>query len=288
MSDVTFKAPVIISDRRPQRAGAGEGAARSWPRPWLPDAAARVLLGLVPPLALLALWSYAVRQEWLAEQILPAPILVYETTLDLLLTGQLAEELSVSLARVGAGLAIGGGLGLLFGLAFGLFRTLDFYVAPTVRAFCLVPSLGWLPFFMLVFGIGETLKLVLIAKTCFLPLMVGVYEGLHSRPRKYDDVASVLELSWFSRVRLVVWPSILPSILTGIRQAFSRGWKVLILVEMISSAAGLGYLMMWGRKAFQLDVVFATMIVIGLVGWALDHALTRFQYRATAWSFKAA
>lgn len=287
MSDVTFKTAGAIAvapfDRAAGKASSHPVAAFRLPR-W----AKLFLLGIVPLIALLALWSYAVHQEWLAEQILPDPRLVYETTLDLVVTGQLPAELLVSLGRVAAGLALGGGLGLLFGLGFGLFRTLDIYVAPTVRAICLVPSLGWLPFFMLVFGIGEGLKIVLIAKTCFLPLMVGAYEGIRNRPRKYDDVSRALEFSWLARVRLVVWPSILPSILTGVRQAMSRGWKVLILVEMISSAAGLGYLMMWGRKAFQLDVVFATMIVIGLVGWALDHALTRFQHRTTLWSFKAA
>lgn len=288
MSDVTFKTSAAIAGRRFDRA-AGLGL-RGFKTPVAgpPRWVSTLLLGLAVPFALLAIWSYAVHREWLAEQILPDPRLVYETTLDLIVTGQLPSELAVSLGRVAAGLLIGGGLGLLFGLAFGLFRTLDIYVAPTVRAICLVPSLGWLPFFMLVFGIGEALKIILIAKTCFLPLMVAAYEGIRSRPRKYDEVARALELPWFAKVRLVVWPSILPSVLTGFRQALSRGWKALILVEMISSAAGLGYLMMWGRKAFQLDVVFATMIVIGLVGWALDFALTKFQHRITGWSFNAA
>ncbi|MGK6314791.1 ABC transporter permease [Neorhizobium sp. DT-125] len=288
MSDVTFKTSVSIAetpfDRVADKGVRGLLASAPHLSGWL----GKVALGLVVPFALLAFWSYAVHQEWLAEQILPDPRLVYETTTDLIATGQLPGELLVSLGRVAAGLAVGGGLGLLFGLAFGLFRPLDIYVAPTVRAICLVPSLGWLPFFMLVFGIGEALKIILIAKTCFLPLMVSAYEGIRSRPRKYDDVARALELPWLVRVRLVVWPSILPAILTGVRQALSRGWKVLILVEMISSAAGLGYLMMWGRKAFQLDVVFATMIVIGIVGWVLDYALTKFQHRTTGWSFKTA
>lgn len=285
MSDVTFKNAVLVGTAFDRAMGRGLQGAVSAPS--LPAWTGKAVLGLALPFLVLALWSYAVRQEWLAEQILPDPRLVYETTVDLLVTGQLPAELAVSLARVASGLAVGGGLGLLFGLAFGLFRPLDIYIAPTVRAICLVPSLGWLPFFMLLFGIGEALKIILIAKTCFLPLMVGAYEGIRSRPRKYDDVARALELPWFARVRLVVWPSILPSILTGVRQALSRGWKVLILVEMISSAAGLGYLMMWGRKAFQLDVVFATMIVIGLVGWALDYGLTKLQHQTTGWSFKA-
>lgn len=286
MSDVTLKSSVVVTD--PQFEQAADRGSWAFSVPRLPGWASKALLGIVVPLAVLALWAYAVQQEWLSEQILPDPRLVYETTLDLFLTGELPHELAVSLGRVVAGLAIGGGVGLLFGLAFSLFRPLDIYVAPTVRAICLVPSLGWLPFFMLLFGIGEALKIILIAKTCFFPMMVSAYEGIRSRPRRYDDVANVLELSQFAHVRFVVWPSILPAILTGLRQAMSRGWKVLILVEMISSAAGLGYLMMWGRKAFQLDVVFATIIVIGFVGWFLDFALAKFQYRITGWSFKAA
>ncbi|MGV6873175.1 ABC transporter permease [Pseudochelatococcus sp. B33] len=284
MSDVSLK-----SNDRSFLAAIVGGAARSglWRRR-PSEFAVPVLLGLVVPLALLALWQVAVNNAWLAEQILPAPALVWETTSDLIASGQLQSELLVSLGRVAAGTLIGGGLGLLFGFAFGLSRTLDDYVAPTVRAICLVPSLGWLPFFMLLFGIGEALKIILISKTCFLPLMVSAYEGIRTRPRKYDEVAAVLELPFLTRVRHVVLPSVLPGVLTGFRLALSKGWKALILVEMISSAAGIGYLMMWGRKSFQLDVVFATIVVIGLVGWLMDHLLLKGQHRATAWSFRSA
>ncbi|MGA0543114.1 ABC transporter permease [Neotabrizicola sp. VNH66] len=243
-------------------------------------------LALALPMAVLLLWSHAAAQEWLPPQILPAPALVWETTAWLITSGELQRELWASLQRVAGGLLLGGGLGLLAGLAFGLSRWADIYIAPTIRAFCLVPSLGWLPFFMLIFGIGEVLKIVLIAKTCFLPLMVSSYEGIRNRPKAWDEVAAVMDLRPLDRLRLVTVPAILPGVLTGWRLALSKGWKALILVEMISSAAGLGYLMMWGRKAFQLDVVFATILVIGLVGWFLDWAVLSGQRRLTGWSFQ--
>jgi sulfonate transport system permease protein len=247
-----------------------------------------VATGLALPAVVLVIWSFAVRYELLAPQILPAPSLVWETTTDLLLSGQLLYELSVSFARLAAGLVFGALLGLAFGLLFALSEKIDTYVAPTVRAIFLVPSLGWLPFFMLIFGIGETLKIVLIAKTCFLPLMVGVYGAIRTLPEKYNDVSRALELDRRAHLRYVILPAVVPAIATGLRQALSKGWKVLILVEMISSAAGIGYLMMWGRKSFQLDVVFATMFVVGLIGLLFDRGVMWLERRTAGWSLHTA
>ena len=241
-------------------------------------------LGLALPVAIVVVWSLAARMELVAPQILPAPSLVWETTWDLIVSGDLPRALAVSLARLSAGLMIGGAFGLAFGLLFGLSRASEAYLGPTLRAIFLVPSLGWLPFFMMVFGIGETLKFVLIAKTCFLPLMVNVSGAIRTLPRKYHDVARCLELSRRERLRYVILPSIIPAIAIGLRQAIAKGWKSLILVEMISSAAGIGYLMMWGRKSFQLDVVFATMIVVAIVGLLFDRAVLALHRRTADWS----
>lgn len=250
--------------------------------------AALVATALLLPLAVLAIWSVAARYELLAAQILPAPSIVWSTAIELVASGQLQSELLVSIGRVAAGLLIGGGLGLTIGIVTGLSRTTEAYLAPTVRAVLLVPSLGWLPFFMLVFGIGEALKIVMIAKACFLPLMINSFDGVRNVPRKYHEVGRILELNRLDTMRFVVMPAILPSVLNGFRLALSKGWQVLVLVEMIASAAGIGYLMTWGRKSFQLDVVLVTIVVIGAIGWLLDRAAVTVQDRATIWSSRSA
>jgi sulfonate transport system permease protein len=257
----------------------------------LPAAGRRVGLvatALLLPAILLAAWSLAARYELVAAQILPAPAIVWATAIDLVSSGQLQSELLVSIARVAAGLLIGGVAGLAAGLGMGLSPTAEAYLAPTVRAIWLVPSLGWLPFFMLLFGIGEELKVVLIAKACFLPMMVNSFDGVRNIPPKHHEVARMLGLGRLDTMRFVVLPAILPSILNGSRLALSKGWQVLVLVEMIASAAGIGYLMTWGRKSFQLDVVLVTMIVIGATGWLLDRAALAVQQRAACWSCRSA
>ena len=243
--------------------------------------------GIIFPLLLIVLWEIEACFEWVPEQILPPPLIVLETAGDLLRSGQLERELGVSFLRLVAGLVVGGMLGMAFGIWTGASRRADAYFGPTVRAICLVPSLGWLPFFMIAFGIGETLKIVLIAKTCFLPMMVNSYNAVRQMPQRYNDVVRALELNRRDSLRFVLVPAALPALFTGFRQALSKGWKALILVEMLASAAGIGYLMTWGRKAFQLDVVLVTMIVIGIAGWLLDRGSLALQRRFTSWADEA-
>lgn len=241
------------------------------------------LAGLVLPFAVLALWAVAAREHWMARQILPAPALVWQTGLDLVQGGDIQDALLVSAVRLVLGFLAGGLLGAALGLAMGLSRTLEAAIGPTVRAVWLVPSIGWLPFLMLVFGIGETLKVVVIAKACALPLMLAAFTAVRGMPERYRDVARVLELGRLATLRHVVLPAVLPGLLTGVRLSLAKGWQVLVLVEMIASAAGIGYLMTWGRKSFQLDVVLVTMVLVGVLGWLLDHGLARLQRRCTAW-----
>jgi sulfonate transport system permease protein len=243
---------------------------------------------LLLPAILLAAWSFAARHELVAVQILPAPAVVWDTAVDLFRSGQLQAELLVSLYRLAAGLVLGAAGGLAVGVAMGLSPRLEAYLGPVVRAIWLVPSLGWLPFFMLLFGIGEALKIVIIAKACFLPMMVNGFDGVRNVPRKYREVARTLDLGPFDTLRLVVLPSILPYLLTGFRLSLSKGWQVLVLVEMIASAAGIGYLMTWGRKSFQLDVVLVTIVVIAITGWLLDRAASFVQTHATGWASRGA
>jgi sulfonate transport system permease protein len=250
--------------------------------------ARRIVTALLLPCMLLAAWWLVARYELVAPQILPGPAIVWATAIDLLASGQLRSELLVSLMRLAAGLLIGGAAGLATGIGMGLSRTTEAYLAPTLRAIWLVPALGWLPFFMLVFGIGEELKIVLIAKACFLPMMVNSFDGVRTMPRKHQEVARMLNLGRLDTLRFVILPAILPAVLTGFRLALSKGWQVLVLVEMIASAAGIGYLMTWGRKSFQLDVVLVTMLSIGITGWLLDRIALGVQQRATPWSYRRA
>jgi sulfonate transport system permease protein len=246
-----------------------------------------IAIGAMIPLTVLMVWSIAAQLHVMRSQILPNPFIVWHTSIDLLTGGELFAALAVSLERVILGLAIGGGLGFAAGIATGRSHTLDVYLGPTIRTVCQIPTIAWLPVFMLIFGIGEELKLAVIAKAAFFPIFLNSFAGMRTASVRYHEVADVLELSAWQRLRLVTIPAALPLIASGLRLALSNAWHVLIVVEMLASAAGIGHMMAWSRTLFQLDVVFVTIVVIGATGWLMDTGMRCVETRLTPWSSHA-
>ncbi|MGA2395799.1 MAG: ABC transporter permease [Candidatus Lustribacter sp.] len=246
-----------------------------------------IALGLLLPVTIVVAWSIAVRLEIMRPQILPSPLTVLATARDLFVGGELLAALGISLGRVVVGLAIGSLLGILVGIATGRSRTIDAYFGPTIRGICQIPTIAWLPFFMIVFGIGEGLKLALIAKASFLPLFVNTSAAMRAAPERFHEVADVLELDRWQRLRLVVLPAALPLVASGFRMGLSNAWHVLVVVEMVAAAAGVGHLMAWSRTLFQLDAVFVTIVVIGITGWAMDATMRLIESRLSPWTANA-
>lgn len=252
------------------------------------DRAADFTLPLVVPGVLLLLWQLSATFGWVSVQILPPPALVAQTFVELLLSGDISENLWISTRRVIVGFLIGAGTGMAFGVAMGLSQTVEQYLSPLFRAVAQIPSLGWLPFLILLVGIGEPLKVIIIAKSCFVPLALNTHEGIRNVPRPFLEVARVFRLSRRTLVWKVVLPAALPPVFSGVRLALSHGWIALVIVEMLASSEGIGHLMTWGRTLFQVDVVMAGMVVIGAIGFVMDAGLKRIERRLRRWSPAAA
>jgi sulfonate transport system permease protein len=180
---------------------------------------------------------------------------------------------------VAVGFALGGVLGLALGMAMGFSRTLDAWIGPLFRVIAQVPSLAWIPLLMMILGIGETLKFVVLAKACLVPVAITTAAGIRNISSDYVEVGRVLKLSRLSVVGKIIIPGALPSIFSGFRQGLSGVWTSLIIVEMMASANGMGYLMSWARQLFQLDVVMVGIVVVGVIGFTLDLILKRAEAR---------
>jgi sulfonate transport system permease protein len=174
---------------------------RAWPRkiawhvaPWL------------LPATLFALWTIGCDRGWIAPQILPPPSRVYETFVELARSGDLATNTLISLQRVLVGFAVGTLLGFVIGAALGLSRTVEAYVLPGFNAIVQIPVLGWLPFLLLLVGVGEPLKYILIAHAALVPVTLSTLQGFRQSPQNLEEVARGYGYSRWQQIIHVVLP----------------------------------------------------------------------------------
>lgn len=243
----------------------------------------RLALAWPFPLLVVAAWQIASQFEWIPPQILPAPLVVLRTLADLFGTGELQEHTLISLQRVLYGFAFGSTAGLLLGVAMGLSTVAKEYLYPTFKIVAQVPSLGWLPLLMMVLGIDEALKVVLISKAALVPLAMSTYAGLRDVPNRYIEIAKVFRFSRWQLLRRVVFPAAFPPIWSGLRYGLTHAWLALVAVELLASSEGLGFLIVYGRQLYQLDVVLAAVLVVGAVGLLLDKLLALVESRLLRW-----
>ncbi|WP_407309771.1 ABC transporter permease [Pseudomonas sp. nanlin1] len=272
-ADALVRQPRTLATSTPPRRALPGGASR-W-RIRVTDLGLAWLL----PLALLGLWTLGTEQGWLSAQVLPPPAYVYETLADLFSSGELWLNTAASLQRVLLGFALGAVLGIALGCAMGLSRRVEDYLLPTFNALVQIPVLGWLPFALLLFGIGETLKYVLIAKAAMVPVALCTLQAFHQAPKALLEVGRAFGFSPRQAVLRIVLPAAVPTLFTGLRLGFTKAWLSLVVVELVASSEGLGYLIVYGRQLFQLDLVMAAVMVVGALGWVIDRSFERLEQR---------
>ncbi|WP_020652938.1 ABC transporter permease [Massilia niastensis] len=235
------------------------------------------------PLLVLAAWVIATALEWAPEQILVPPLQVLASAWELADSGELGEHVSISLVRLLSGFLIGSAAGIVFGLLVGLSPRLDAYTAPSFQVLRQIPSVALIPLFILVFGIGETFKLVIVAKASFFIVALAVHDAVTGLPARYAEVAAVLRFSRLQVIRKVVLPAIVPATLTGVRIALGRSWMVLVGAELLAAENGLGQMMEMARQMFRLDVVMVGVVLTGLIGVTLDRGFRLLEAYLMRW-----
>ncbi|HTW26180.1 MAG TPA: ABC transporter permease subunit [Acetobacteraceae bacterium] len=266
----------------PQAADAAPAAPRAAPAPWRARAG-DAALAAAPVLLLLAAWQVAAARGWLPEQILPAPALVLQTAREEIANGDLLADTLISLRRVAAGFALGAAAGLTLGGAIGLSRRARAYLEPGLLALGQVPALGWLPLLILLAGIGEAMKLTVIAWSAAVPILLGTSRGLREVPTAWRELGAALLFGRAAMLRRIILPAALPVVFTGLREGLANAWQTMVVAELFASYAGLGYLMGWGRQLFALDLVLVAVAVVAVIGLAMNHALAVIERRLRPW-----
>ena len=231
---------------------------------------ARPALGLVLPLALAAAWEFVVRKGWSSGRLAPPPSVIFATFVDLARTGELQHHTLVTLARVAAGFALGVVVATVIGAATGYSATLRRLLDPTVQALRAIPSIAWVPLFILWLGIFEASKVTLIAAGVFFPVYLGLMGSIQSVDRKLVEVGRAFRLSDLAMVRRILLPAVLPAYVIALRSGLGLGWMFVVAAELMGASEGLGYLLIDGQQLGKPAEIIAAIVAFAIVGKATD------------------
>ncbi len=243
----------------------------------------RASLGLALPLALALGWEIAVARGLATGRLLPAPSRIGATLLDLARSGDLLVHVQATLARVGLGFLWGAVSGILAGALVATVPALRWLVDPSLQALRAVPSLAWVPLFILWFGILETPKVLLIAVGVFFPVYVGVAGAIASVDRKLVEVGRIFRLSGIALVRRILLPAVLPATLVALRTGLGLGFLFVVAAELMGASEGLGYLLVDGQQFGKPDQILAAIIAFAVVGKLADALLVALTSPLVRW-----
>lgn len=238
------------------------------------SAVSRAALGIVLPLALALGWELAVRGGWAQGRLMPPPSRIGATLSELAVSGDLWVHIQATLTRVGLGFAFGASAGILIGALTATLPLSRWLVDPSLQALRAVPSLAWVPLFILWFGILETPKVALIAVGVFFPVYVGVAGAIASVDRKLVEVGRIFRLSKLALARRILLPAVLPATLVALRTGLGLGFLFVVAAELMGASEGLGYLLVDGQQFSKPDQILAAIIAFAVVGKLADTALT--------------
>ena len=253
---------------RPRRLGLGKPLAYGW---------------TFGPALLIAFWSIGSLTGFIDGRMLPAPWVAVTTGLDLIREGRLQENLAVSATRALAGLAIGVIVGVVLALASGLSLVGGYLIDGLVQIKRAVPILAVIPLIILWVGIGETMKVTVIALTVFFPIYIHTHSALRSIDLKYVELAETLKLSRWAFIRHVVFPGALPGLMIGLRFGVTAAWLALVVVEQLNATSGIGYMIDLARSYAQTDVMLVGLVVYAFLGLTSDAAVRFLEKKTLSW-----
>jgi NitT/TauT family transport system permease protein len=241
-------------------------------------------------LAIVCLWAILTNASIISPNSVPTPQTMIESFWEFFVSGYAGispwETIGMSVGRAMGGLVIGLVIGIPLGLMMGYYAVVNAIFKPVVSFLRPIPALALIPLVVLFFGIGETAKVAVIA---FAALLYGVLHsaaGASSVPENYLLLARSLGYSRGKIFFKVVFPSAAPFVFAGIRTATAIAWAVMVAAELIAASSGIGWMISDAANFYRLPFVYVGIILIGVVGLALETLLTLAETRLVHWTAK--
>jgi len=253
----------------------------------------RRILYVASPLLVLALWELVARAGMIDVRFFPPPTKIFQAMIDMAgrtdpLTGkiELWQHLGASLSRIFWGSLLGFIPAVIIGLLMGLSPTLRAFLNPLVSVTYPIPKIAILPLLLLIFGLGEMSKIVVLAIGIFFLGLINTLQGVLQIPQIYFEVGHVYRVGWWRQFFLIVLPGAFPSIFTGLRLGVGYGLVLIVAAEFVGAKTGIGYLIWQSWEAFLVEDMYVGLILISLLGYLFNIFLERLEARFVPWSGK--
>jgi sulfonate transport system permease protein len=230
-------------------------------------------IGLLLPVVLAVLWELAVALGLVSGRLMPPPSRIAATLYDLARDGQLFVHIGATLWRVALGFVLGTVAGTLMGAIAGYSAVVRRIIDPTLQGLRAVPSIAWVPLFILWLGIFEESKVTLIAVGVFFPVYLGVMGAFASVDRKIVEVGRIFRLKGLALVRRILLPAILPAYVIALRSGLGLGWMFVVAAEFMGASEGLGYLLVDGQQLGKPAQIIAAILTFAVLGKLTDYLL---------------
>jgi len=245
------------------------------------------VLGVLFLAAILLAWQLAVTNGVVDSPSLPPVSEIFSVWGELLLSGELLAELSASLVRVFIGFAIAAVVGTVLGLAMGYSRLAFNLLEPLTELLRPIPSPAYVPLAILFLGLGEEMKIFVIAFSCTFPILLNTFSAVRSVDPVLVNTGRTFGASRRQQIWKIYLPSAMPGIMTGLRVALGISLILVVIAEMVASSDGIGYFILNAQRLFMVPEMFAGILTLALTGYLLNQLFVSAERRLLRWQPRA-
>lgn len=234
-------------------------------------------------LGVLVIWEIICQLKIVSPLFLPAPSDIIMTGWEMILSGEIADNLLASLFRIVVGYLIGAVIGIIVGLILGFSNWADAIGTPIVYSIYPIPKIALLPLFILWLGIGELSKVTIIALGVFFPVVINTFSGVKNVDQMLIKAAVTFGSSRFNVIRKVILPGSLPMIFAGLKLAAGTSLLLLVSAEMIAAKNGIGSMVLhYGNLMITTKLMFG-VLVLSILGLSFNRGLHWLEKRLIPW-----
>src|SRR6476646_6843730 len=241
------------------------------------------IMSFASPIGLLLAWEIAGRLGFIDVRFFPAPSSIIGVLLSMIWSGELMEHVLISLQRICLGFLLGGIPAIIIGVLMGISRPVRALVDPLITATYPIPKSAILPFILLIFGLGEMSKVVMVAIGVFFPVAINATAGVLQIPPIYLDVGKSFKASRWDIFRTIALPGALPFIMTGIKLGAGLALILIAVAEMVGAKSGLGYMIWSAWETFAVAKMYVGLFTIALIGFGISILLREIERWVIRW-----